>query len=349
MSGATNNSSTVVDIHTHFLPHSWPNFHKKFGDEPGPWPWMRHDISGAMLMSGEEEFRPVNHRCWDIEQRVTDMNTDNIDVQIISNTPILFQYHRPLAETIEVAKHFNDHALEMVESSNGRLVTLGQVPLQNTEAACEEASRAMRSGHVGIQIGNHVGPMDLDAEGLIAFLQHCAEDDIPVLIHPWDMFGRDRMMKYMMAWTVGMPAETHLSIVALILSGAFDRLPKKLKICFAHGGGAFAFLLPRLENAYLHRDIARGNAEMPPSHYTDRFSVDSAVFGVGALNLLVETMGEDRVMLGSDYPFPLGEQRVGKLIRDTHDCGKYDESVRDKLLGGNAIEFFDLKNSSAEF
>ena len=113
--------------------------------------------------------------------------------------------------------------------------------------------------------------------------------------------------------------------------------------------GAFAFLLPRLENAYLHRDIARGNAEMPPSFYTDRFSVDSAVFGVGALNLLVETMGEDRVMLGSDYPFPLGEQQVGKVIRDAHTQGKYDEGVRNKLLGGNAINFFDLKKSSAKF
>ena len=113
--------------------------------------------------------------------------------------------------------------------------------------------------------------------------------------------------------------------------------------------GAFAFLLPRLENAYLHRDIARGNAEMPPSHYTDRFSVDSAVFGVGALNLLVETMGEDRVMLGSDYPFPLGEPRVGNLIRNAHSQGKINETVRNKLLGGNAINFFDLNNSSAKF
>lgn len=88
---------------------------------------------------------------------------------------------------------------------------------------------------------------------------------------------------------------------------------------------------------------------MPPSFYTDRFSVDSAVFGVGALNLLVESMGEDRVMLGSDYPFPLGEQRVGNLIRDAHTKGKYDESVRNKLLGGNAINFFDLNNSTAKF
>jgi aminocarboxymuconate-semialdehyde decarboxylase len=184
-----------------------------------------------------------------------------------------------------VAKFFNDHALEMVSNSNGRLVTLAQVPLQDTDAACREASRAMETGHRGIQIGNHVGPLDLDEDQLVTFLQHCAVENvlasrsvsltssqIPVLVHPWDMFGQDRMGKYMMAWTVGMPAETHLSIAALILStlpslhtcltscppsgGAFDRLPKSLKLCFAHGGGAFAFLLPRMENAYLHRSLS---------------------------------------------------------------------------------------------
>jgi aminocarboxymuconate-semialdehyde decarboxylase len=125
-----------------------------------------------------------------------------------------------------------------------------------------------------------------------------------------------RNLKYMMGWTVGMPLETHLSITSMILSGAFDRLPKSLKICFAHGGGAFPGLLGRMENAWIEREIARGNSEHPPSHYLDRFSVDSAVFDPRALKLLVTTMGPERVMLGSDYPFPLGEQNIGKLVRE---------------------------------
>src|SRR3546814_573573 len=112
------------------------------------------------------------------------------------------------------------------------------------------------------------------------------------------MLGKDRLGKYMMGWTVGMPAETQLSIVAMILSGAFDELPRSLKLCFAHGGGSFAFLLGRLQNAWIHKDIARGNYKHPPAHYVDRFSVDSAVFDEKALQLLVETMGAERVMLG---------------------------------------------------
>ena len=198
----------------------------------------------------------------------------------------------------------------------------------------------MRAGHLGVQIGNHVGDRDLDDEGLVAFLQHCAAEGAAVLVHPWDMMGGARTSRWMMGWTVSMPAETQLSIVSMILGGAFDRLPENLRLCFAHGGGSFAFLLGRLENAWHNRDLARGSSAHPPSHYVDRFSVDSAVFDPRALHLLVDVMGEDRVMLGSDYPFPLGEQRVGKLVRDMRDLS---EAARAKLLAGNARRFLGLQ------
>ena len=112
-----------------------------------------------------------------------------------------------------------------------------------------------------------------------------------------------------------------------------------MRICFAHGGGSFAFLLGRLENAWQNRDLARGKSVFPPSHYLDRFYVDSAVFDPRALRLLVEVMGEDRVMLGSDYPFPLGEQRVGRLVRDMQGLS---DGARAKLLAGNARRFLEL-------
>ena len=123
-----------------------------------------------------------------------------------------------------------------------------------------------------------------------------------------------------------------------MLSGAFDRLPKSLKICFAHGGGSFAFLLGRMQNAWEHQPLARGGAEFSPVHYVDRFSVDSAVFDQRSLKLLVDVMGEDRVMLGSDYPYPLGEEHIGDLIRQS----ALSSLAKAKLLAGNAAEFFGL-------
>jgi len=143
----------------------------------------------------------------------------------------------------------------------------------------------------------------------------------------------------MAGWTVGMPAETQLAIVTLILGGGFDRLPRSLRISFAHGGGSFAYLLGRLENAWHNRDIARGSCAHPPGHYVDRFSVDSAVFDDGALRLLTEVMGDERVMLGSDYPFPLGEQHIGALVRNSRHLS--DVSKR-RVLGENAARFFGI-------
>ena len=328
----------TIDMHSHFFPREWEDLAKRFGGND--WPWMKHlDAGKAMVMVGDKEFRPITSACWDADKRLEEMDRDGVDLQVMCSTPVLFAYARPSAQALYCAQTFNDAGLELAGRGEGRLKTLCQVPLQDTDAACRELSRAMRSGHLGVQIGNHVGDRDLDDEGIVTFLQHCAAEGAAVLVHPWDMMGGARTSRWMMGWTVSMPAETQLSIVALILGGGFDRLPANLRICFAHGGGSFSFLLGRLENAWHNRDIARGVSRHPPSHYLNRFYVDSAVFDARALRLLVEVMGEDRVMLGSDYPFPLGELRVGKLLRDMQGLG---DGARAKLLAGNARTFLGL-------
>jgi aminocarboxymuconate-semialdehyde decarboxylase len=137
-------------------------------------------------------------------------------------------------------------------------------------------------------------------------------------------------------WLVGMPAETHLSILSLCLSGAFDRLPQSLRIAFAHGGGSFAFWLGRADNAWhRRRDLVGADSEHPPSHYAGRCYVDSVVFEPAALRLLIEAIGSDRVMMGSDYPYPLGERPAGRVIREA----RLDPVTEAALLSGNAQAF----------
>ena len=224
---AYSSRTPTIDMHSHFLPASWPCFASRHGG--GGWPSMRHEgelpagtfgygrLCDAMLMSGGADFRPVTRAAWDVKSRLNDLDAAGIDVQLISATPILFQWSRPSDVAEDVARHFNDAALEMCEGSGGRLRAICQVPLQDVDAACRELERAMASGHVGVQIGNHVGTKDLDDAGLIAFLQRCAELDAPVLVHPWDMDHMNgRLDQYMMGWTVGMPLETHLSITSMI-------------------------------------------------------------------------------------------------------------------------------------
>jgi aminocarboxymuconate-semialdehyde decarboxylase len=234
----------------------------------------------------------------------------------------------------------NDRALLFCAADPRRLKALAQVPLQDVEASCREVSRARAAGHVGVQIGNHVGARSLDDPAILDFLRHCATEAMPVLVHPWDMMGDERMRRWMLPWLVAMPAETQLGILSLILSGAFERLPRSLELVFAHGGGSFAWLLGRVDNAWRQRDIVRADCPNLPSSYCDRFCVDSAIFAPGALRLLVDTMGAQRVLLGTDAPFPLGEMQPGALVESVY-AG--DDATRERILAGNARRVFALR------
>lgn len=324
----------TIDIHTHYVPRGWPDLAADAGPDA---PWLRIESeSDAMIMTGTREFRRIQQDCWDAETRLRDMDKDGVGTQVVSPTPAFFQYGRSGAEAARIARIFNDLALEIVAPAQDRLIPFCQVPLQDTDAACREVERSIANGHRGVEIGNHVGDLDLDSEGVVTFFQHCASLDVPVFVHPWDMAGSPRLDRWMAQWLTAMPAETHLSILAMILGGVFDRIDDRLKICFAHGGGSFAFWLGRMENAWHGRHDVIGTSRFPPSHYIGRFYVDSVVFDDRALRLLVDTVGADRVMVGSDYPYPLGERPVGDVVRKS---GFLTDADRALITHGNAERF----------
>jgi len=286
-----------------------------------------------MILIGDREFRRITSQCWDPQVRAADMDADGVDVQVVSPTPVFFSYARSADAGAKVARIFNDLTLEICALLPERLLPFCQVPLQDIDAACTEVDRSVASGHRGVEIGNHVGDRDLDDPGVVEFLQHCASLGVPVFVHPWDMPSSERLDRWMSQWLVGMPAETHLSILAMILGGAFDRLPSTLRIAFAHGGGSLAFWLGRADNAWRHRqDVVRGRSEHPPSHYVGRFSVDTVVFSPQALTLLVDALGVGNVMMGSDYPSPLGERPAGAVVRRS----ALTDADRTAILGGHA-------------
>ena len=328
----------TVDVHSHFFPKNIPDFARKFG---GEWPNIRHLNEGkAMITMGGNNFRPIDEACWNPEIRLEEMDRNQIGIQVICTTPLLFGYDKPANQIISSVRYYNDQAIAICKHNTRRLKAMAQVPLQDIDLACKELERVVDIGHIGVQIGNHVSNKNLDDQGLVTFLHHAADIGMPVFVHPWDMMSPERMPKYMLQWLVAMPAETQLSILSLILSGAFERLPKSLKICFAHGGGSFAFLIGRVDNAWRQRDIVRTDCPNLPSSYIGRFYTDSAVFSDDALQLLVKTIGQDKVMLGSDYPFPLGEKNIGSLIRETDQL---TAEQKKKILTENALEFFNPK------
>lgn len=334
----------MIDMHSHFFPRI--EREEAAGIDAERAPWLAVDADGArgQIMLGDRPFRPVHAALWDPDTRVAALDSQGIDVQVVCATPVLFGYGWEAERAADWAAMMNERALAFCQRHPARLKALAQVPLQDLALACRTASQAKAAGCIGVQIGNHVGERDLDDEDLVAFLVHCARESIPVLVHPWDMMGAGRMKQWMLPWLVSMPAETQLGILSLILSGAFERIPASLRICFAHGGGSFAYLLGRADNAWKHRDIIRKDCPQPPSAYVHRLHVDSAVFDPKALRLLVEVMGVDNVMLGSDQPFPLGEQDVGGLVRSVDFLG---DDERDRILSRNAVAFFGLDRAAA--
>lgn len=337
------NPLPMIDIHAHCFPLiSRDEAHAVDAQRA---PWLAVDASGEQghIMLDDRPFRPVDASLWDPARRVETLDAQGVALQVVCATPVMFGYAWPAEAAADWARRMNDHVLAYCAHAPSRLKALAQVPLQSREAACAEADRAMAAGCIGVQIGNHVGDRDLDDEDLVQFLIHCAGAGIPVLVHPWDMMGGARMKRWMLPWLVAMPAETQLGMVSLILSGAMERIPTSLRICFAHGGGSFAWLLGRVDNAWRHRDIVREDCPALPSSYARRFHVDSAVFDPGALRLLVDVMGVDRVMLGSDAPFPLGEQRIGSLV---HGFPGLTGPQKALIMRENAQGFFGLRVGS---
>jgi aminocarboxymuconate-semialdehyde decarboxylase len=167
-----------------------------------------------------------------------------------------------------------------------------------------------------------------------------------VFIHPWDMELGGRNTKFWLPWLVGMPAETCHAVVCLIMGGVLERFPD-LKVCFAHGAGSFPFTVGRIEHGYNCRpDLCATDCEHPPSYYLGKFYCDSITHDAKALEFLIDTMGEDKVVFGTDYPFPLGEVTgSAEGIYPGHalnEAKNLTVEQKDKVWSSNALEFLGL-------
>nr|WP_211487005.1 amidohydrolase family protein [Corallococcus exiguus] len=326
-----------VDIHTHLLPPELPRFAERFGY--GGFIALDHHAPcrARMMRDDGKFFREIESNCWDPKQRVVECDAHGVQVQVLSTVPVLFSYWAKPQDGLEVARFLNDHLAGAVATAPKRFVGLGTVPLQSTDLAVKELERCVRTlGFAGVQIGSHVNDLNLSDPALFPFFQAASDLGAAVFVHPWDMMGEAKMAKYWLPWLVGMPAEVSLAICSLIFGGVMERLPK-LRLAFAHGGGAFPGTLGRIQHGFEVRpDLVAVDNKVAPRDYLGRFWVDSLVHDAETLRGIVKLFGADKVALGSDYPFPLGEERPGTLIESLTDLAP---SVREQLLSRNALEW----------
>ncbi len=341
-----------IDLHTHILPRDWPDLDAKYGYR-GFVRLEHHRPCCARMMKGERVFREIGDNTWEPARRIEECDRDGVTMQVLSTVPVMFSYWAKPADTHDLARRLNDHIAEVVRAHPTRFAGLGTLPLQDPDLAARELDRCVRElGLRGAQIGTHVDANEfcspnecknLDHSSLDIVWQTAAQLDAALFVHPWDMLGRERMPKYWLPWLVGMPAETCLAICSMIFGGVFERHPK-LRVAFAHGGGSFPFTLGRIEHGFHVRpDLVAVDNQINPRNYLAngttpaRFYVDSLVHDADALRMLLKIFGAERVALGSDYPFPLGETRPGQLIESV-----LSPNETKQVLAGTAREFLRL-------
>lgn len=329
-----------VDVHTHILPKDLPRFKEKYG-YGGFMQIEHHDKCRArMLRDDGKFFREIESKCWDLKERLADCDCHGVDMQVLSTLPVMFSYWTKPADGLDLSCFLNDHLASVIDAHPRRFSALGTVPLQSPKLAVKELERCIEAlGFAGVQIGTHVNDWNLDAPELFPFFEAASELGAAIFVHPWDMMGEARMPKYCLPWLVGMPAETSLAICSLIFGAVLERLPK-LRVCFAHGGGSFPGTVGRIEQGFLSRpDLCAIDNKVNPREYVKRIYVDSLVHDREALKYLLELFGPERVTLGTDYPFPLGEREPGKLIESIPGL---DAKAKERVLSGTALEWLGL-------
>jgi aminocarboxymuconate-semialdehyde decarboxylase len=343
-----------IDLHTHILPRDWPDLDAKYGYS-GFVRLDHYQPCCARMIIGDRVFREITDNVWDPKRRIEEMDSASVSMQVLSTVPVMFSYWAKPNDTLDLSRLLNDRIAEVVRGNPDRFVGLGTIPLQEVDLAAQELERCVSEiGLRGVEIGTHVDPNEhchgsgcrnLDHPSLDVVWKTAEQLNAAVFVHPWDMMGKERMPKYWLPWLVGMPAETCLAICSMIFGGVFERFPK-LRVAFAHGGGAFPFTIGRIEHAFYVRPdlVAIDNKTNPRSYLaTDktpaRFYVDSLVHDANALKVLLKLFGAQRVALGSDYPFPLGEAHPGRLIESMNELSREEKT---QLLSGTAREFLGL-------
>lgn len=326
----------VVDIHTHILPKNIPSFAKQFGY--GGFIKLDHNCKGcARMLKDDVFFREVQENCWDPEVRLNESKQFGVDIQILSTVPVMFSYWAKSEDALVVSKFLNDHLAEIVERYPKKFEGLGTLPMQDPDLAILELQRCKKIGLKGVQIGSHVNEWNLDTPELFPIFQECERLNMAVFIHPWDMMGANTMSKYWLPWLVGMPAESSRAICSMIFGGVFERLPL-LRVAVAHGGGSFTSTIGRIEHGFNVRpDLCAIDNQFSPSSYLGKFWIDSLVHDQNMLNHIINMVGDDKVLMGSDYPFPLGELTPGELIKSMD----WSANKKEKVLGSNALKWLN--------
>ncbi|GIL21624.1 MAG: amidohydrolase [Bacteroidota bacterium] len=326
-----------IDAHTHILPKKMPNWSEKFGY--GDFIYLQHHKKGyAKMMRGNQFFREINENCWDADLRIKEYANFGTRVQVVCTIPVMFSYWAKPLNCLDLSRFLNDHLIQLSKDYPQHYIGLGTVPMQDTDLAIEELQRIKKEGLAGIQIGSNINDENLNENRFFPIFEACEKLSLAIMVHPWNMMGEKQMQRYWLPWLVGMPAETSRAICSMIFGGVFERLPN-LRVMFSHAGGSFLPTLGRIQHGFECRpDLVAIDNNINPRTYLQKFWIDSVTHDALMLEYVLKLQGSKRVMLGSDYPFPLGDLEIGRFI----EAMDLPTNVKEDIFSNSALEWLQL-------
>jgi aminocarboxymuconate-semialdehyde decarboxylase len=328
-----------IDVHAHVIPHDLPRY---LGNAlPASWPSMApaHACHRHVMVSGKV-YRTVSERAWSASRRIEDMDPMGLARQAISPMPELLSYWMAPEAAAQLLRYLNEQIAEMAGQSNGRLVGMGAVPLQDLDLALAELDYVTEKlGFRAIEIGSNINGKAPGAPEFLPFFQACEEKGVAVFVHALKPAGTERLVgpaKLLPA--LAYPTDVGLAAASVLTTNLLVRCPA-LRIAFSHGGGTLASLLPRLEQARkVFPELLHAMPESPSSQ-ARKLWFDTLVFDAATLNHLLACFGADRLMIGTDYPFAFHDARPLESIA----AAVADPDIRRRLTTLNAARFLGIE------
>jgi aminocarboxymuconate-semialdehyde decarboxylase len=333
--GRSPRATSTIDIHAHFVPEEYLRLIETEGQSYGV--SLRPGPNGPFIVMGQVAIGPITARYHDFSLRLKVMDAQGVAVHALSLMPPMV-YWADGSLGLRLAKLVNDAMAGAARLHPDRFVSLATLPLQDPEAAIAEAERAVTElGCSGIYLGTNVRGKELTDSSFLPVFERIHALRVPIFLHPLNVIGAQRLTNYYLHNLLGNPFDTAVAAANLIFSGLLDRFPK-LEICLPHAGGALPYLIGRLNHGWKVRQECRA-LKRPPSSYLRRFTYDTISHAPESLNYLINLVGVDRVMMGSDYCFDMGYERPVKVV----SVLKLSRADQEKILGGNAARLLQLR------
>ncbi|TMH43678.1 MAG: amidohydrolase [Betaproteobacteria bacterium] len=325
-----------IDIHTHIVPERFPAYAGKGRDVPWPSMAQAHACHKHVMLSGKI-YRTVSDGCWSVPRRIEDMGAMRITRQAISPMPELLSYWLLLDDARSLIRYLNDTIATMLGEAPERFVGLGAVPLQDVDAAIRELEYCRKLGFAGVEIASHVNGTSIGDARFEPFFAAAEAMGAAIFVHALRPAGQERIVGPFSEQAVCFPGDIGLACASLITGGIGARHPR-LRVAFSHGGGVMSILLARLVHAWNVLPKAKEALPESPAVTAKRFYYDELVFDPAAVRYVIAAFGASQIMVGSDYPFALGDPQPVKTL----EASLLDAATLAAISSGNARRFLAL-------